>query len=64
MPIEIKPKETEDEFVSRCMSEEAESFPDESQRYAVCKSTWDNTKMTAQQLFVKQLKEYIKYNSR
>lgn len=45
MPINIKSNETEDEFIGRCMSIENESFPDEAQRYAVCKSIWDRGKM-------------------
>jgi hypothetical protein len=41
MPIKPRSSETEQEFIGRCMSEEKESFPDEKQRYAVCKSYWD-----------------------
>lgn len=40
--VEPTPSENEEEFISRCMSEENTSFPDEEQRYAVCKSKWDN----------------------
>jgi hypothetical protein len=46
MPVKPTSSETEQEFISRCMSEEKESFPDESQRYAVCKSKWDNSMKT------------------
>lgn len=46
MPIKPTGSETEQEFISRCMSEEKESFPDTSQRYAVCKSKWDNSMKT------------------
>jgi hypothetical protein len=42
MPIKPTSSETEQEFISRCMSEEKESFPETDQRYAVCKSKWDN----------------------
>jgi hypothetical protein len=45
MPVNIKSGETEDQFIGRCMSIENESFPDEAQRYAVCKSIWDRGKM-------------------
>lgn len=34
--------ETEDEFISRCMSDLNTEFPDQDQRYAVCKSQWDS----------------------
>jgi len=43
MPVKPEGKETEQEFIGRCMSEEKESFPDQAQRYAVCKSKWDAT---------------------
>ena len=42
MPINPSKSETEEEFISRCMSEEKDSFPESGQRYAVCKSKWDN----------------------
>jgi len=45
MPVNIKSNETEDQFITRCMSVESESFPDEAQRYAVCKSIWERGKM-------------------
>ncbi len=37
------PTESEDEFLSRCMSDEEAmaDFPDEDQRYAVCISNWE-----------------------
>lgn len=37
------PTESEDEFISRCMSDEEAmaDFPDEDQRYAVCISKWE-----------------------
>jgi len=39
--------ETHDDFITRCMSDEESksSFPDESQRYAVCESKWSETRM-------------------
>jgi hypothetical protein len=41
------PNETHDDFISRCMSdaESMNSFPDVDQRYAVCESTWTETRM-------------------
>lgn len=43
------PSETKDEFISRCMGDEKalNDFPDEAQRYAVCSSLWEESKMTA-----------------
>ena len=46
MPIRPGQSENEQEFIGRCMSEESSSFPDEPQRYAVCKSYWDRGKMS------------------
>jgi hypothetical protein len=45
MPIRPGKSENEEEFIGRCMSEESEAFPDEPQRYAVCKSYYDRDKM-------------------
>lgn len=62
MPINIKSNETEDQFIGRCMSVESESFPDEAQRYAVCKSIWDRGKMKSAKgtaMKVKLKYEYI-----
>jgi hypothetical protein len=48
MPTPI-PNEQEDEFISRCMGDEeaVNDFPDEAQRYAVCSSKWDESRMSA-----------------
>jgi hypothetical protein len=46
MPIRPGKSENEEQFISRCMSEESEAFPDEPQRYAVCKSYYDRDKMS------------------
>jgi hypothetical protein len=46
MPVKPTSSENEEQFIGRCMSEENESFPDESQRYAVCKSKWDRDNMS------------------
>jgi hypothetical protein len=46
MPIKPTASENEEEFISRCMSEENSSFPDEAQRYAVCKSKWDTDNLS------------------
>jgi hypothetical protein len=49
MPINPESKETEQEFISRCMSEEKDSFPETIQRYAVCKSIWEKDNMTTEE---------------
>jgi hypothetical protein len=54
MPTQREKGEEEKDFISRCMSETKNEFPDVSQRYAVCKSYADksNEKMKKQDLFV------------
>ena len=44
MPINPTSSENEEEFISRCMSIETDTYPSE-QAYAICKSKWDNGKM-------------------
>jgi hypothetical protein len=60
MPIKVNEGETHDDFIGRCMSEEASSFPDEPQRYAVCESYYQKDKMsklrTSQEKFSAKLK--------
>jgi hypothetical protein len=50
MPVKPEGNETEQEFISRCMSEEKESFPETDQRYAVCKSKWDKENMSTEDI--------------
>ena len=44
-----RPSESHDDYIKRCMSdqESVDSFPNEEQRYAVCESKWDESKMSA-----------------
>ena len=50
MPVAPNKSETEQEFISRCMSEEKDSFPETDQRYAVCKSKWDKENMATEDI--------------
>lgn len=54
MPTPRKKDETEDDFISRCMSEIKNEYDDISQRYAVCKSYANKSteKMKKQELYV------------
>lgn len=52
MPIKPKSSEQESEFISRCMSEEKGAFPDNKQRYAVCKSYWDRKDQMSEEVYV------------
>ncbi len=43
------PNETKDDFLNRCMGDEKalNDFPENDQRFAVCNSLWDESRMTA-----------------
>jgi hypothetical protein len=45
MPIQPGKTENEQEFISRCMSEETQDYP-QDQAYAICKSKWDRQEMS------------------
>lgn len=45
MPIKPESNETEQGFISRCMSDEKDAFPEQDQRLAVCYSYWDKQGM-------------------
>lgn len=59
----ILPGATEDEqtFISRCMKEETQTYP-QDQSYAICKSKWDTNmgavKMSNEDMMVKSLNHY------
>ena len=42
MPIQPGKTENEQEFISRCMSEETKDY-EQDQAYAICKSKWDRS---------------------
>jgi hypothetical protein len=45
MPIKPGKSENEQEFISRCMGEETQTYP-QDQSYAICKSKWDRQEMS------------------
>lgn len=49
MPINPSQSETEEEFISRCMSIETDTY-DQSQAYAICKSIWEKENMSFQKI--------------
>jgi hypothetical protein len=65
MPID-KPKagETEEEYLEYCIPEEIKAGKEPDVAAGICYSIYREEKMTAQQLFIKQFKEYVKANSR
>jgi hypothetical protein len=64
MPVLPTASENEQEFISRCMSEENQSFPDEAQRYAVCKSKWDKSTMSKIKATDKKVMARVNYNTK
>jgi len=57
MPIKVKPQETKDEFIGRCMSIEVGTYnKPEDQAFAICSSAWTESKMSR----LKELKGLIK----
>jgi len=48
--VEQKPGEPKDEFISRCMGELVDEYPDESQRFAVCNNYLEAAKWAADRL--------------
>lgn len=57
-----KPRETEEEFISRYMSdpEPMGKYPDEAQRYAVCKSIYDGPVGAYRRAFADSYTDYPK----
>lgn len=45
MPIKPGKTENEQEFISRCMGEETQTY-EQDQAYAICKSKWDRQEMS------------------
>lgn len=46
MPVNPKPEETKDEFISRCIGEEVSAGYEQSMAAAICYSYWDKEKMS------------------
>ena len=65
MPVDKpKPGETQEEYLKYCIPAEIKEGMEADQAAAVCYSYYESGKMTAQKLFVEELKKYIKSNSR
>ena len=64
MPVLPTASESEEDFIGRCMSEENASFPDEAQRYAVCKSKWDSTNMSKIKNTTAKVMAKVAYNAK
>jgi hypothetical protein len=62
MPIKVNPNENKEEFISRCMSAEKDSFPDDAQRFAVCISTYERKELSKQKFGDPQKRVQAKLN--
>ena len=61
MPIKPGSSENEQEFISRCMSEETKDYP-QDQAYAICKSKWDRRELSKQKFSDPQKRVQSKLN--
>lgn len=58
MPVNIKPNETENEFISRCIGEEISGGYEQEQAAAICYSYWRKGKnMSATELVNSKLRQ-------
>ena len=58
MPINIKPGESEQEFISRCIGDEVSSGKDQEQSAAICYSYWrKETNMSTQSKVASKLRQ-------
>jgi len=65
MPVDKqKPGETEEEYLKYCIPEEINAGKESDVAAAICYSYYQEGKMSAQKLFIEELKKYVKYNSR
>lgn len=64
MPIEIKPKETEEEFISRCIGEEVSSGKESDVAAAICYSYWEKDKMSKIKYTPNKVMASVNYNQR
>lgn len=55
MPTPSK-KETEDEFINRCIPELIKEGKESDQAYAVCKSKWDNKDFSKNIIAIRKLR--------
>ena len=55
MPIKVKPSETQDQFISRCIGVEVSSGKDQDQAAAICYSYWENRNMSSQERVLKKI---------
>jgi hypothetical protein len=62
MPIKPGKSENEQEFISRCMGEETQNYP-QDQSYAICKSKWDRQEMSKITNTEEKVMARVKFNT-
>jgi hypothetical protein len=63
MPIQPGATENEQEFISRCMGEETQNYP-QDQSYAICKSKWDRQEMSKITNTAEKVMAAVVYNTK
>jgi len=62
MPIKPGPSENEQEFISRCISEEVKAGYEQTQAAAICYSKWDRRELSKQKFSDPQRRVQAKLN--
>jgi hypothetical protein len=63
MPIQPGKSENEEQFISRCMGEETQDYP-QDQSYAICKSKWDRQEMSKITNTAEKVMASVVYNTK
>ena len=64
MPVEIKPNETEQEFIGRCIGEEISAGKEQDVATEICYSYWDKDKMSKITDTPNKVMASVNYNTR
>ena len=64
MPVNVNKGETENEFISRCVSEEVSAGHDQQQAVAICYSYWDKENMKSIKYTSDKVMASVAYNTK
>ena len=62
MPVKIKPSESKEEFISRCIGIEKSYGKDNDVAAAICYTYWENRNMSSQQRVLDKINKFIEPN--
>lgn len=57
MPVKVKPSESKEEFISRCISIEKSYGKDDNVAAAICYTYWENRNMSSQNRVLRKLNQ-------